>query len=213
MTGTRRIVGVIGATGLLVGLVACGGSDGGTSDDSATRSASPATSHPSASSPTTSPARSSAPDADAKQLLAAGATALQKLGKGTVTSIEAARDHTVWEVKVVTSGGVEHDLYVSRAGKKVVSGPRTKNDDAEDKAENRQEVRGAKLDYRVAAKKVLAARQGRLTELNLDDYRNKIVWEADVYRSGTKYEVKIDAATGKVIKNSADHDGDDDDDD
>jgi uncharacterized membrane protein YkoI len=147
----------------------------------------------------------------ARQLVAAGTTALKKVGRGTVTSIDAERGRAIWEVDIVTSDGVEHELHVSRNGTKVLSGPRTKHEDAEDRAENRREARGAKLDYKAAVKKVLAARTGRITELNLDDHRGQIVWEADVHRASTKYEVEIDAASGKVVHNNADR-GDVDDD-
>lgn len=201
----------------VLAVAACGGGnsqgggssqgDGSTTKPPASKTAPSTTTGSSATSSSTAPPRHTG----SQSLVTAGTTALNKVGKGTVTSIDAERGGTVWEVQVVTSGGVEHEANVSRDGKKIISGPRIKHTDAEDKAENRQEVRGAKLDYKAAAKKILAARSGKITELNLDDSRGQIVWEADVHHFGTKYEVKINASSGKIIKNKPDH-GDDDDD-
>lgn len=146
--------------------------------------------------------------AGAGRLGDAGATALAKLGRGTVTSIDLERGGTVWEVEITTRDGVEHEIHVSRDGSTVVSGPRTETHSAREKRENRREVSAAKLDYAQAARKALAARAGTVTELDLDDHRGMIVWEADVTRAGVKYELVIDAATGKVISNKPDTDDD-----
>lgn len=206
MTPTSRTLRALAACGVVVALAGCGGGNQG-GGGSTSKSPSSTAASPSAGS--SSPANA----ASSQRLVAAGATALNKVGKGTVTSVDAEQGGRVWEVQVITSGGVEHEVDVSRNGKEVVPGPRTKREDAQDKAENRHEVRGVKLDYQAAAEKVIAARAGRITELNLDESRGKIVWEADVHRSGSKYELTIDAASGNVVKNKPDRGGDDDDDD
>lgn len=142
-----------------------------------------------------------------RDLLAAGKTALGTVSGSTVISIESERNDTRWEVQVVTSDGVEHELETSKDGSSVLRGPRTSDDDASDRAKHRRRVSAAKIDYRRAADIMAkAVPQGRITELNLDTERGKTVWEGDVrINPGTKHEVKIDAANGEVIQNRVDH--------
>lgn len=211
-----RSAALLAGGGLVAALVAgCGGGGGGSGASPGSAGSGPSTmgggSPEATASASASPTSAKPPkgSAGAGRLIAAGTTALNKVGHGTVTSIDAEHGGRIWEVDVVTGGGAEHEVHVSRDGSAVVSGPRTKHEDADDRAENQREVRGAKLGYRAAAKKILAARHGRMTELNLDEERGRVVWESDVHHGGTKYEVTIDAASGKVIKNRPDRDDDD----
>lgn len=195
----RRLLALtsVAVTGVVL-ITGCGGTNGNGTAPSNTPGSSTASSHPASNRP------------GQQQALAAAATAARKVPSGTVTSVDAEHGGAIWEVKIITSGGVEHEVDVDRNGTKVVSGPRTKHEDAEDRTENHRVVRGAEVRYQAAAKKILTARAGRITELNLDEERGRVVWESDVHHAGTKYEVKIDAATGKILKNAPDRNGDDD---
>lgn len=218
----NRLAVAAAVTALGLGVAGCGSDGGGTGEPSGQKS--PGASDTAPSGPSQGPTAGgsstggtgggsttgNAGSSGNQGMLAAASKALKEVGRGTVTSIDAERNGTVWEVQVVTSRGVEHEVDLSSDGRKVLSGPRFTSDDAEDRAENRREAEGAKLDYRAAAKKVLEARAGTITELNLDDHRGKIVWESDVHEGGTKYEVKVDAADGRVVANKAGTDDDED---
>lgn len=196
MTRAPRILALAVGVGLVTTVAACGGggSDNAT-DDSPTNSS---------AAKTSDTAGSEKSDGGAGAVVAAGNTVLDKVGNGTVISIDSEKNDTAWEVQVATSNGGEKEAYVSKDGKEITSGPSTKDTDADDKSENKEEVDAAELDFEAAAQKILDARSGKITELNLDDYQNRIVWEADVHHDGTKYEVKIDASSGKVVKNERD---------
>ncbi|MEV0391195.1 PepSY domain-containing protein [Nonomuraea sp. NPDC050643] len=149
-------------------------------------------------SPTAGPSRA----AGAGDLKQAAQAALAAVPGSTLISIETEEDGRLWEVQVVGEGGTEHQLDV-RSGK-VVSGPTTEGEDAEDKAEHRARVAAAKLDYAAAADKILAAvPEGRITELNLDGEAGRTVWESDVVTpDGVKHEIAVDAATGAIVRNN-----------
>lgn len=202
MTSVQRTLGLAAGVGLATVLAACGGGDAASDDSTANSSGASATS--SAATGSAASTAASGSNSGSQAPVTAGDTMLRKVGGGTVISIDSEKNGSVWEVQVATSNGGEKEAYLSKDGKKIVSGPRDKNVDADDKAENKQEVAGAKLDYKAAARRILGTRSGKITELNLDDYRGGIVWEADVHDNGTKYEVKIDAASGKVVKNERD---------
>ncbi|WP_344473776.1 PepSY domain-containing protein [Nonomuraea monospora] len=148
-----------------------------------------------ASSPAGSPGAG-----DLKQ---AAQAALGAVPGSTLVSIETEENGRLWEVQVVGKDGTEHQLDVESG--KVVAGPTTEQEDADDKAKHRARVSAAKLDYAQAADKIVAAvPEGRVTELNLDTEQGKTVWEADVVGAdGVKHEVAVDAATGAVTRNNA----------
>ncbi|WP_022887378.1 PepSY domain-containing protein [Glaciibacter superstes] len=150
---------------------------------------------------------SSAPPAGSESqeaLLSAGERALTEVPDSTVTAIDSERNGTVWEVHVVTSDGTEYEMDISADGSELVSGPTADADDAEDKAEHLNQVNAAAIDYREAAKRMLAAVPGgRITELELDSEHGKTVWEADVIdKSGAKHSIQIDAGDGSVLRDS-----------
>lgn len=202
-SGLARGLTLVAGGSLVVALLAgCGtdGRSGSPSTQAAPVSATPAVRSPGATSPVPTPTES---DSALKvlPLVAAGQTALKKVGHGTVTSIDLERRGTMWEVDVVVSSGAKYAVHVSSSGLRVLSGPSLEPEDAEDRAENQQMVQAANLDFKAAAAKVLEARSGQITDLSLDDHGGSIVWEADVEHSGVDYEVKIDAVTGKVVQN------------
>src|SRR5699024_1487380 len=130
-----RIAVLASAVALGAGIAGCdddsGGSDGSADGQpSATESGSQESSP--TDEPTTNGSTTSDNGSDRNQgLLTAGRTVLDDVGSGTVTSIDSERDGTVWEVQVVTSGGVEQEATVAANGGKILTGPRTKETDAE----------------------------------------------------------------------------------
>ncbi|MFC5832015.1 PepSY domain-containing protein [Nonomuraea insulae] len=165
---------------------------------------SPSIGTPTATESPTGPATSATgmlPDLDA--LKQAARAALGAVPGSTLISIETEENGRLWEAQVVGKDGTEHQMDVESG--KVVSGPTTEEEDAEDKVKHRDRVAAAKLDYAQAADKIVAAvPEGRITELNLDREQGKTVWEADVVTpDGTKHEVAVDAATGTVTRNNS----------
>ena len=67
-------------------------------------------------------------------------------------------------------------------------------------------VADCSVDYRQAVDAVSAAvTDGTIRELDLDTWKGRVVWEADVVDgSGTKREVKVDGTSGKVVVNEVD---------
>src|SRR5690606_37643259 len=130
-----------------------------------------------------------------EDLKQAGQAAITAVPGSKVISMEAEENGSRWEIHLAGDDGTEYRLDVE--GGSVISGPSTEQDDADDKAELRDRVAAAKLDYAQAADKIAAeVPEGRITELALDDEQDKTVWESDVVTSdGTKQEVTVDAAT------------------
>lgn len=185
----------IAAAGTVLAAGAC--SEGGGSTEPSSGQTTHATQAPS------SPAAGD-PTGQNGALLKAGRTALNKVSDTTLTSIETEDHDKQWEVQVVTSKGVEHEMNVAANGKEIVAGPSKKSEDSKDHAKHQKRVKAAKLDYREAVKKVTKAVPGKITELNIDTDDDTTVWEADVQKNGTKYEVSIDASSGKVLQKEKD---------
>ncbi|MGP4098757.1 PepSY domain-containing protein [Nonomuraea sp. KM90] len=163
---------------------------------------SPTLGTPTAITPTAGPTGSPSGSPGAGDLKQAAQAALAAVPGSTLISIETEQDGRIWEVQVVGKDGTEHQMDVESG--KVVSGPTTEEEDAEDKAKHRERVAAATLDYAQAADKIAATvPEGRVTELNLDMEQGKTVWESDVVTpDGTKHEVVLDAATGTVTGNN-----------
>ncbi|MFD0477642.1 PepSY domain-containing protein [Nonomuraea thailandensis] len=152
---------------------------------------------------TTAPPGSPTSSPGAGDLKQAAKAALGAVPGSTLVSIETEENGRLWEVQVVGEDGTEHQMDVE-AGK-VVSGPTTEQEDADDKAKHRARVSASKVDYAQAADKIAAAvPEGRITELNLDMKQGRTVWEADVIApDGAKHEVAVDAATGAVTRTNS----------
>lgn len=188
------------AAAVVVTLGAC---DADSSTPSASQSlpasnGSPSAPPPSASPPVASPTPARAPS---QPLLAAGATALQRVAGTRVMAIESDRDGTAWEAHLITADGSEREVVLSRDGNAVLAGPTVKGDSLEDKAEHRQRLNAARLDYRAAVGKALATVPGgTVTNLGLDNHDAMTVWEADVFDpAGAKHSLKINAGSGAVV--------------
>lgn len=144
-------------------------------------------------------------DSQKKKLEEVAQAAMKAVPGSTLVSMETEENGGLWEVQVVDDKGIEHQMDVESDGAKVVSGPRAEDDEnSGDKARYLDRVKSAKLDYAQAAAKVLAAVPGgRITEINLDSHRDKIVWEVDVVPpNGSKQDMTVDATDGAVTKDS-----------
>src|SRR5699024_2813760 len=67
----------------------------------------------------------------------------------------------------------------------------------------RKRLKASQLDYATAYDKVVAARTGWVTELRLDEYRNKPAWEAEMKSHGASFEITINAPSGDDKENEA----------
>jgi hypothetical protein len=145
--------------------------------------------------------RPSAPP-DPATLERAGASAVAAVPNGTLTSIRTEQSGA-WRVVVVTRDGTEQAMDVSSDGVTLLVGPTPKNASDADKAKNRARVEAARLDYRAAVDKFLAAvPNGAITEMNLDDSNGSVAWEADVWDTYiVEHKVTINAASGELIAN------------
>ncbi|MFF0221345.1 PepSY domain-containing protein [Streptomyces sp. NPDC004629] len=176
-TGRRRTVtAVLAAAVLLGGAGAATGvavADGGDRDGSA---------------------RTGGSAVDPKQAADAAVTSVA----GTVTAVEREEEHgrTVWEVDVVDSRGTGHEVTVDAGDRRVTASTTGTRDDRDDAAA----VKSAGTDLGRALKAALAAVNGTVTSVEIDDAADgTAVWEIDVVDAkGTEHEVVVDAATGRV---------------
>jgi hypothetical protein len=158
------------------------------------------------SSTTTSGGSWSPPAAppDPHTLLRAGSSAVAKVPDSTLIFIESLTDDQgTWKTQVITADGTEQQMKVGFSGDTVLVGPSAKNNSDADKAKRRATVRAARLDYRAAVDKMLAAvPNGSITELKLIDVNNIIVWEAHVWDTDlTGHDVTINAVSGELETN------------
>lgn len=159
---------------------------------------------PSASS--TASASWSRPDnpPDPRTLLQAGATALAQVPDSTLVFIASQTDDAgTWKVELVTADGTEQEAKIAVDGIAVLVGPTPRNDSDADKANRRDSVQAARLDYRAAVQQALGAvPNGSITELSLTELGGTAVWKADVWDTYlVEHQVTIDAATGDVTAN------------
>lgn len=150
----------------------------------------------------TSPSGADMPE-ETQALLRAGSLGLEEVANSTVYSIESENGGDVWEVEVVTPDGAKHEMYIAADGQSVAQPPRADGQ----KTKYRERIEGATIDFQQAVEVVLGqVPSARIKELNLDHDRGVIVWEADVADdSGTARSLKIDAASGEVLKNEVDN--------
>lgn len=163
---------------------------------------------PNAASPASSTASASwsRPDAppDPHTLLRAGATALAQVPDSALVFIESETDDAgTWKVQVATADGTEQETKIGVDGITVLVGPTPHNDGDADKANRRDQVQAARLDYQAAVQKALAAvPDGSITQLSLTDRNAAVVWQADVWDTYlVEHQVTIDAASGEVTAN------------
>ncbi|QFG26041.1 PepSY domain-containing protein [Actinomadura sp. WMMB 499] len=141
------------------------------------------------------------------------AQAALKAAPGTVEDVDL--DDGGWEIDVAASGGGVRTVTVDAGSGKVVQN-RADRDDGDDDADDRREAAaeakalgGAKVTAVAAANAALKAAPGTVTSVDLRA-GNKPAWEIEVAASdGTEREVRVDAASGKILRNHADDRGDD----
>lgn len=133
---------------------------------------------------------------------------------GTVSSAELDRgwNGPVWEVEVLTRNGAEHDVIVDATNARILSTDR--DDDFDDRAEAAA-IASFRTDARAAAEAALAVRPGTVTSVDADDDDGPAgTWEVEIRgEDGKRYEVTVDASTGKAVKPGTGRQVDDRDDD
>ncbi|MEU1801223.1 PepSY domain-containing protein [Streptomyces sp. NPDC019937] len=134
---------------------------------------------------------------------------------GTATSAEL--DHAdrngslVWEVDVFGKDHKSHDVTIDAGNGKVLTQHTDRDDDAEDAAEAKAQLKADKTGYGKAIDRALNAVPGTVTSYGLDDddRSGSAVWEVDVLGKDHKsHEVTVDAANGKVLGRHVDQDDD-----
>ncbi|MCW2758540.1 MAG: hypothetical protein JWO46_2286 [Nocardioidaceae bacterium] len=169
-----------------------------------------ATSASTGASASGSPSSTASVPASGTALLAAAELVLDKVPGSTLTSIET--DPGGWEVQIADAEGVESEAVVSANGDTITTGPTRQRDDAQDRTEHQTLVKAATVSHTDAVSAIGQAVPGSITELNLDDYRGGVVWEADVETAGQPtVSLRLDAGTGKVLTKTTEQPGSDDD--
>jgi hypothetical protein len=122
---------------------------------------------------------------------------------GTLMFIRSSEESGTWRVLVATPDGTQQSMDVSSDGVTVMVGPTPTNESDADKTQNRARAQAARLDYRAAVNKIMAAvRDASVTELNLGDSNGTAAWEADVWDYYiVEHKVTINAASGELIAN------------
>lgn len=127
----------------------------------------------------------------------------QKQVKGTVIEIEADWDDGVlnYDIKILDSSNVEHDLEINTATKKVKE--KSKETYRKTKA---QKLRSAKITHDKAI--AVAAKQSGATTFKsseMDVNGSQLIYEVTLKNSkGKEVEVWVDALTGKVVDTDID---------
>ncbi|HLR99655.1 hypothetical protein H7J77_14320 [Mycolicibacillus parakoreensis] len=142
---------------------------------------------------------------DPQTLLRAGATAIANLPGSTLVFIaedtDSAEDTGTWTARLVTTDGTEQQVTLGVDGDVVLDGPVPVTDTGTDKVERRERVGAARLDYRGAVDKTLAAvPDGSITELRLNGDADGVRWAATVWDlTPVAHRVTLDAASGELI--------------
>lgn len=133
----------------------------------------------------------------------AAAAAVNAVAGSTALSVQSENGGAIWGVQLADPDGTERLLEVDASGK-ALSEARVKDTGKEEKTRVKGIIKGAKVTFEEAARKVSSAvPQGKIAHMSLDRYSNDLlVWDVDVVTSdGTWHEVKVDAKTGAVAKN------------
>ncbi|MFF7262716.1 PepSY domain-containing protein [Streptomyces sp. NPDC008159] len=144
-----------------------------------------------------------AADAKAAQITAADAIeAALKHTSGTAVSADLDDEGTtyVWDVDVLTGGGVWHSVQIDPATGKVLGSHTEKDDDGDDAAETaqiRDALKGSSVTAAEAAE--AAASKGTVTSVDLDEESRDKAWEVDTTAAnGTGSDWRVALDTGKV---------------
>ncbi|MGD6741063.1 PepSY domain-containing protein [Streptomyces sp. BH106] len=114
-----------------------------------------------------------------------------------------------WEAEVVASDGTGTDVRVDAVTGKVSGSTTDKDQDADDKKENTDQLAAAKITAMKAADTATGRKKGKVTSVALDDSDNgTTVWSVDVVTPATwdKTSFDIDAVNGKVLNEHVDQD-------
>ncbi|MGX9228805.1 PepSY domain-containing protein [Streptomyces albus] len=151
-----------------------------------------------------------------RKVIIATVTAAVLIGGGTATAFGVAGDDDGDGDKAGTASQThlrpaEHDDDHADGQDRDDDGRDHDDDDGKDDGDRAEGTGAGALSHARAARAVLKAVPGTVTELELDTERDRLVWEADVLGKDAKWhEVKIDAVKGGVVTNRVDDHKDDD---
>ena len=128
------------------------------------------------------------------------ATAAVDGGRVFDMELDRERGRLLWEVDVASSGK-DHDVKLNARSGKVV---RVKVDRTPDQGMRLLKV--AKVRAAKAVRTATAAvKRADLQAIELERWRGRVVWEAELTTaSGTEYDVKVNARSGKVVSKKID---------
>jgi len=132
---------------------------------------------------------------------------------GDVTKIELDREKSgaIYEIEI-KSGGIEYDLDIDAKTGKVVRTDKDDNDDDDfdnDDSDDKVIVADGKFITEEAAIKIaMKQAKGTVTEIELDDEDDRVIYEIEIEDGKYDYEFDIDATSGKVLKFEKDRDND-----
>lgn len=128
------------------------------------------------------------------------ATAAVNGGRVFGMELDRERARLVWELDVASSGKA-YDVELNARSGKVVRLKRDRTPERGVKLLKVAKVRAAKAVRTATA----AVQRANLRALELDRWRGRVVWEAELAAaSGIEYDVKINARTGKVLSQKID---------
>jgi uncharacterized membrane protein YkoI len=123
------------------------------------------------------------------------ATRAVKGGRVFDMELDRERGRLLWELDVASSGKA-YDVKLNARSGRVVRLKRDRTPDRGMRLLGAAKVRAAKAARTAAA----TVKPADLRALDLDRWRGGVVWEAELTAtSGTEYDVKVDARTGKVV--------------
>lgn len=131
------------------------------------------------------------------------------------TELEDEDGKVVYGVEVTAANGTKYDVKVdANTGKvlKIEADEEGKDEEKEDESEDNETDDGnlsASITAAQATTSALTAQPGTVGKAELEDEDGKAVYGIEVTATnGTKYDVKVDANTGKVLKIETDDEGD-----
>lgn len=119
-------------------------------------------------------------------------------GKVTKTELDHEHGRAVWEVDL-TKGGRDYEVKIDRATGKVLSIHSEPADEPEARGSGQLAAGGPTGAGQARQLAQQAVPGGVVTETERDYEHGQAVWEVDLTKGGRGYEVKINAATGKIL--------------
>ena len=130
--------------------------------------------------------------------------ALARVGNGIVMDIELERKYgqAVYEVEIIHNGR-KYEVKIDATTSEIIKleDDNLERSSARFQTQNASLIQEAKITF-ARAEEITLERVGggAVTKIELKRKRQRIIYEVETIHNGREYEIKIDAATGKIIK-------------